>query len=298
MIYVLVAVFNRAEITKQFLKSLKLQTYSDQPIQLVLVNDGSTDDTVEVTKKLYPDVKIIEGPGDWWWSYSMYKGCEYILSVATDDDYVLMANNDQVSDPEALKILMETSARLANQLGPAVVSAISKKMNAPSVTYDSAQIIKWFKYTYHDIPSTDDQNEYTEPIDVLTCRFTLVPIQILRKVQFDPHYTQYFGDYDLFLNIKKLGYRLVLSYKAVIYDMGGPSGIQFTTKPTIKELHQRMFAINSHSNIFLTTYYLWKNCPSRLWSIILIMLLYGTYSLRLIKALIRSTFILFIRKTS
>ena len=68
MLYILLPVHNRREITKRFVECLKRQTLQD--FQLILIDDGSTDDTVKIIKKLiknFFNFKIFEkkheGPG-------------------------------------------------------------------------------------------------------------------------------------------------------------------------------------------------------------------------------------------
>ena len=52
MIYVVTAVHNRVDITTRFVKSLKEQTYQGE-IHFLMVDDGSTDGTDKIIKKLY-----------------------------------------------------------------------------------------------------------------------------------------------------------------------------------------------------------------------------------------------------
>lgn len=285
MIYVLVAVHDRAELTKRFFEQLQKQTYQDK-LHIVLVDDGSTDDTVAITKELFPTAKIISSDGSWWWSHSMYQGCKYILEHAKPEDYVLMANNDQLPDPNAIEQLLETSKKYDD----AIVGTISRKYDEPETIYNTAQTINWFNYSYQPIPYNKSESEYTGNIDVLTCRLTLVPVFTLQEVQFDPRFTQYYGDYDLFLNLKKHGYKLVVSYTARLYDLGGPSGLKRNEKPSVEEIYKALSNENSHSNLKHTAYFIWKNCPSKLWSIILILLFCGVHIIRLIKAIITLKF--------
>ena len=60
-IYIVVPVFNEQAFVEQSLTSLLNQTYA--PKQLVVVDDGSTDNTVTIIRKLadtYPNVKLIK----------------------------------------------------------------------------------------------------------------------------------------------------------------------------------------------------------------------------------------------
>ena len=52
MMYVVTAVHNRYNITKRFIEQLLEQTYKE--FVLVLIDDGSTDNTAEMVKALMP----------------------------------------------------------------------------------------------------------------------------------------------------------------------------------------------------------------------------------------------------
>ena len=60
---------NRKEKTLVCLKSL-FQII--QNIDVFLTDDGSTDGTSEAVKKIYPQVNIIQGDGNLFWSRGMY----------------------------------------------------------------------------------------------------------------------------------------------------------------------------------------------------------------------------------
>ena len=47
---------------------LAKQKYS---YEVIIVDDGSTDGTSKFIKSNYPEINIIKGPGDWWWTKSM-----------------------------------------------------------------------------------------------------------------------------------------------------------------------------------------------------------------------------------
>ncbi len=260
MIYAVVAVFNRKEFTLRFLEALDKQTVGK--IQYVIVDDGSTDGTAETILQRWPDAQIVTGPGNWYWTRSMQKGVEHVFTVAQPGDYVLCANNDQYAEPNAVAALVAASKKYSNAQGDAIVGSISKEYNNPKKLFDSAYTLKWSTHTYTPVPLAE-HGDYAGDIDVLTCRLTLLPIAALRAYNFNgellPHY---YGDYDLFLQLKKRGFRLVLSYDSVLYDVGGISGIESAgNRLTLKQLYKNMTSIRSHNNIKYTLRYYYHSAP-------------------------------------
>lgn len=278
MIYAVVAVFNRKEFTIRFLEALDQQTVGT--IQYVIVDDGSTDGTAETILARWPQAHIVKGPGNWYWTRSMQEGVEYVLSVAQPDDYVLCANNDQYAEPAAVAALLAASKQYANKQGGAIVGSISKEHNNPKKLFDSAYTLDWSSHTYTPVPLAE-HGAYAGEIDVLTCRLTLLPLAALQTYNFNgtllPHY---YGDYDLFLQLKKRGYKLVLSYDAVIYDVGGLSGIETSgNRLTLKQLYKNMTNIRSHNNVRYTLRYYYNSAPKWYYKVkfTLMMLYYYTY---------------------
>jgi GT2 family glycosyltransferase len=170
-------------------------------------------------------------------------------------------------------------------------SFISKEFNNPSTLFDSAYTIDWSIHKHNPVPLAE-HGEYSGDIDVLTCRFTLCPIEFFQKVNFDDkRFPHYLSDYDLFLQAKYQGFRLILSYDSVIYDVGGVSGIEQTGRPLkLKELYTNMFSVRSHNNVVFMLRFFWKDCPNLWYKLKLTTLLFYYYLYLIAKATIYTLF--------
>jgi GT2 family glycosyltransferase len=66
MIYIVIPVFNRKHYTKDCLLSLSAQTYS--VFKTIVVDDGSTDGTADMLKEEFPEVIVLKGTGNLFWT--------------------------------------------------------------------------------------------------------------------------------------------------------------------------------------------------------------------------------------
>lgn len=92
MLYVVTACHNRCNITVAFAEMLKKQTYRNW--KLLLVDDGSTDKTVDRVTDILPDVIILHGNGNLWWGGALQKAYQWLKENAADNDCVLLCNDD------------------------------------------------------------------------------------------------------------------------------------------------------------------------------------------------------------
>jgi GT2 family glycosyltransferase len=77
----------------RFIACLVKQTYKNYT--LVVIDDGSKDDTAASILKSIPSARILQGDGSLWWGGSLHKGYQYLIDQAIpDDDLVLIANDD------------------------------------------------------------------------------------------------------------------------------------------------------------------------------------------------------------
>ena len=72
---------------------------------IYLTNDGCTDGTPEIIKEKYPQIHIINGDGNLFWSRGMYVAWKE--ATTNDYDYYLWLNDDIELYPFFLKELME-----------------------------------------------------------------------------------------------------------------------------------------------------------------------------------------------
>ncbi len=89
---IVIPVDNRKEFTHQCLLSLYNQT--NKNFFVVVINDGSTDGTGKMIKDKFPDIILINGDGNLWWTKAINIGIKYALKY--NAKYILTLNDDTV----------------------------------------------------------------------------------------------------------------------------------------------------------------------------------------------------------
>ncbi len=98
---VIILNWNGKKDTLECLESLKKIHYSN--FQILLVDNGSTDDSVAVIKKEHPEITIIETGENLGFAAGNNEGIR--KSTA---DYIFLLNNDTIVDPHILNALVKT----------------------------------------------------------------------------------------------------------------------------------------------------------------------------------------------
>ncbi|WP_121971343.1 glycosyltransferase family 2 protein [Leptolyngbya sp. BC1307] len=102
--FIIIPVYNRKEITLTCIKHLD-ECDDLSCFQIVVVDDGSTDGTREALADLYPQVKVLPGDGNLWWTGAMARGMEYACKQGAE--FVIWLNDDCLPKEGTLKGLVE-----------------------------------------------------------------------------------------------------------------------------------------------------------------------------------------------
>jgi GT2 family glycosyltransferase len=138
--------WNGKEDTIECLESLKKITYSNY--EILLVDNGSTDGSVEWFKKLYPTIKIIENDKNLGFAEGNNVGIEYALK--SHFDYVLLLNNDTTVSPDFLDKMIPViesernigivGPKIMNYFNPEIVQSYGVKVNLWTVSSHNLQL--------------------------------------------------------------------------------------------------------------------------------------------------------------
>jgi GT2 family glycosyltransferase len=268
-IFILIPVFNRLNFTKLCLISLKNQVYRN--FQTVVIDSGSTDGTKEFLARYYPEVQIIRGTNEWWWTKAMYEGVNKVLDVADGQDYILELNNDCFATPNYLKQVLETATKNPK----AIVGSINVKAQDPTQVVEAGIKINWSKgLVYSPLNRSNSSINFYKNIsiiknvDALPGKGTLIPVKVFKDignfaVDRLPHYI---ADYEFSNRAKRAGYELIVDTKAILKHHWEATGDYLGTHTRVSwnRAWNLIFGRKSMNNIVDWINFIQLACPPNL----------------------------------
>lgn len=251
-ISIIIPVFNNLHYTINCLSSLKKQKIQEQMpgfvAETIVVDDGSSDGTSNWIKQNHPDVHIVNGNGNLWWSGAINKGVQYAIN-ALNSDYTLWWNNDIVAADdyftELQKIInvYETPDLI---IGSMVSYTARNKTWSLGGRFDPKSGKK-FLYGVHNLSSADNLNPIE--VDWLAGMGTVIHASVYERIGYcdDLLFPQYHGDSDFSFRAKRYGLKVMAFPSLVIYNDNTNTGL--IHQGSFKRLLESLVSIKSNFNI-------------------------------------------------
>jgi GT2 family glycosyltransferase len=190
----------------------------DEPLRIIVINDGSTDGTAEYLAA-QTDVTVLNGDGNLWWAGAIDLGLKQGLANAPATDWVAFVNNDTRFGPNFLQSLLDAARANA----PAAVGSVICDEQAPEMLLSIGPIVHPWRLAVYDklsSPRRQDPSQPVHEVDALSGRGTFYPLAAIRaaggmRPRLLPHYL---ADYELAARVRRAGYRLIVSEKAVTFS--------------------------------------------------------------------------------
>lgn len=193
-------------VTSVLLRALRNLRYEDH--RVVVVDNGSTDDSVERLRELFPEVELIEAGRN----LGFGGGNNLALRRALDAGaaYAWVLNNDAEPDPDALKELVETAERYprAGAVGSVIHNAARRDLID---AWGGARIAPWIGYARFARRPGDTVTYITGTSMLLRC-------EALRETGlFDESLFMYWEDADLCLRLREKGWALAVADRSRVW---------------------------------------------------------------------------------
>jgi GT2 family glycosyltransferase len=104
-IFIVILNWNGKEDTCQCVQTVQKIEYSNYDI--VIVDNGSQDDSIECFKKEFPEISLVETGANLGYAGGNNQGISYALSQGAD--YILLLNNDAIVDPLILNNFIDVA---------------------------------------------------------------------------------------------------------------------------------------------------------------------------------------------
>lgn len=217
--------WNGKKDTIECLESLKHITYPNY--EILLVDNGSTDGSVEYFRERYPDIEIIENEKNMGYAEGNNVGIRRVMKNGAD--YMLLLNNDTVVDPEFLGELVnvaENNLRIGFA-GPKVYY-YNYDQKKDIINFAGGKLDMWKGRTYHIGLNEVDSGQYDEikEVDYVEGSCLLLRKEVIKEIGLlDPVYFAYWEENDLCMRGNKAGYISIFVPKAKIWHKIAASNI-------------------------------------------------------------------------
>ncbi len=221
MLSVIIVNYNRKDLLKQCLDSLRGQSFKD--IEVIVVDNASKDNSVAMIGACYPEVKIIRNTANALFCKAQNQGID-----ASRGDFILCLNNDIILDANYLKEMLFSSG-LNDRIG--MVSGRILRMDKKTI--DSTGLFlgrdrKAVERGYGKI----DIGQYSKPGHVFgvsgACAFLRRSMLMDIKDEngyFDERFGMYYEDLDLCWRANKKGWKAYYNPNAIAYHVRGGTAI-------------------------------------------------------------------------
>jgi GT2 family glycosyltransferase len=171
-------------------------------LDVILVDDGSTDGTAAAVAEQHPNVHIITADGTLFWGRAMHRA--FARAVERGADAYLWLNDDTRLAPEALQILADGDARVRSRSGaPGIIVGTTVNPDTREPIFGGAMMTRprTLLATRLVVPGNEPR-----PCEMMHGNCTLIPSEVADRVgNIDPIYEHGLGDYDYGLRARSLG---------------------------------------------------------------------------------------------
>ncbi len=217
-IFVVIPSWNAADIISACLTSLKNQTC---PHMVIVVENGSTDDSINFIKQNFPEVIVLEFSDNAGFAGGVNRGIKYVLEQGAD--YIALFNNDAVADKNWLKELVYEINEDKN-----IGIVTGKLMRTDKKHIDSTGDF----YTIWGLPfprgrnqKDTDQYDKSEEVFGASGGASLYRAELFKQIGlFDEDFFAYYEDVDISFRAQMAGWKVKYAPNAVAYhSVGGTS---------------------------------------------------------------------------
>ncbi len=263
---IIIVNFNTKDFLKQCFESLKRVSKEIKEQEIIVVDNGSTDGSLEMLKKFKEsenqNLKIIENKNNLGFAKAVNQGIKASLGK-----FILLLNSDIIVKRGAIKKMVDflqkhsevgvVGGRLLNPDG----SVQGSCFNLPTIS----RVIKEFCFKGQPV-----LNKYfpqgNQPIEVEAVQGAvfLIPRKVIDKVgyayrqtgPFDERYFMYFEDLDFCRRVRRAGFKVYYLPKAEFIHFQGASGRKISQK-TYKWLAESSKIYHGRFKYYLLTGVIW-----------------------------------------
>lgn len=229
-----------------------------------MVDDGSTDGSAEYIEEHFPDVQLLRGDGNLWWTGSVDLGARNAV-FERGASHIMLWNDDLECDED---YFINLTKFLNEDPGNKSLLLVSKVLWSDTKTtlFNFGCLFEEKTGKKKLIGANDtDGEKYSKPtpVDWSGGMGTLIPSEALIKIGFfDPvNFPQYHGDSDMFLRAKKAGFSTYAIPSLRVYNNRDTTGVKKIKR--MKDIVPFFTSNRSNYNLAQNIKFTQRHCSSQ-----------------------------------
>ena len=191
------------QLTEQIAQLIAAQMPQSADIQIIVVDDDSSDGTPELIEQRFPQVHLLRGDGELWWTGAIAQAMTY-AAKALKTDYIIWLNDDiTLADDFIAQVIEHCQTPHAKALTGGI---ICDRQHPNWVVFGgviASQLI-------------NDVAQFNQPVlnvDTLNGNITILPTRITADIGLPDtqRFRHYGGDFEYICRAKRNGYTAQLS---------------------------------------------------------------------------------------
>ncbi|MFH1456761.1 MAG: glycosyltransferase family 2 protein [Patescibacteria group bacterium] len=208
-ISIIIVNYNGQEFLSDCLESVLKSDYPSY--EVILVDNNSSDESVNIVKNKFPQIKIIINKKNLGFAKANNIGIKQVSG-----DAIFLLNNDTIIHKDLVKILSNElfSSEQIGMVGPKIYFLEKgKKPDNQKTIWFAGGKINWQKATSWHIAKNQDDNNYIDEkkeVDFITGCALMIKKEVINKIGLlDEKFFAYYEDADWCLRAKKAGYKII-----------------------------------------------------------------------------------------
>ncbi len=243
--------FNGKADTKECIDSLLLSTYSN--LEIVIVDNGSRDESVAFFKANYPSIHLIESSDNLGYAGGNNLGIRYALEKKAD--YIFVLNNDTIVDARAIGEFVDASHILSNHI-----------LGGSVYTYHNKDELQHFggiwlakKGKFKNLPDGKFDTKTSSELDFLTGCALFIPRIVFEKIGlFEQRFFLYYEEIDFCFRARKNGFQLSFVPEPKIWHKESKSFLHPKPPQSYYQWRNRLFFVERNfSRPYFFLYVFW-----------------------------------------
>ena len=211
----IIPVYNRRETTLQALRSLQRIDDRGFDVQIIVVDDGSTDGTGAAIRRDFPEVQIVEGDGTLHYAAGTNRGIT--AALVNNPDYIVTMNDDAIYHEQFLQRLVKTAEANPRSVVGALLLLWTEPHKVFQVGYEWNTLAGgWLQK--EDLSAFEFPKESFE-VEGMAGNCLLLPIEAIREcgLMDEKKFPHGWGDFQYVVRMKKMGWRLLIEPKSLVW---------------------------------------------------------------------------------